>query len=513
MSPIVLLLFLVSQVPGSAEPQLLGVLSPGRHPVGYRVLQLRDASRPMGPKHTADGQPRQDRGRPLHVHLWYPAAAPTGPALTLGDYAVASAAPAQESSAAVAEYRAFVGRLFPPALADPDWQRYTGTALQARRDAAAAPGRFPLIVGTFRPMSLTLTSEYLASHGYVVAFVQGPREEIDADGPVFEALQMTQGTRDMEFAIAAARELAVVDPVALGALGFSGSGLAQLPLAMRNREVDAVAQLDTGSFGPQGSSYRALAAYDPSVLRTPYFFAYGAATLAQPDLHQAELQKMRYAPRVVVFAGEPRLHHWDFATEGPAMMAALNRRPDARRGAGRVTAAVHRQLLTFFEAYVRKDRQALASITGHHMAPGPGAMIESQYLAPIEPAITRREFRRLLDENPARAAAAAREGLQRDPFAAVFGEEYLNLLGYELLNQRQGEKALEVLRLNVDAHPRSANAMDSLSEALELLGQPAAAVEWAEKALATLASDKTLPPDQRKPLEAGLRARIGRLKK
>ena len=507
-----LLLFLFSQASTGAEP-LLGAVQPGVHPVGYRVLQLRDASRPMGAKRTADGQPRQDRARVLHLHLWYPAAAATGPALTLGDYAAAGAAPAQESAAAVAEYRAFVGRLFPPALADPDWQRYAGTAMLARREAAPASGRFPLLVGTFRPMSLTLTSEYLASHGYVVAFVQGPREEIDADGAAFEALQMTHGMRDMEFAVAAAREQAFVDPIQLGALGFSGSGLAQLPLAMRSRDVDAVAQLDTGYFGPQGSSYRALPAYDPSALRTPYFYAYGATTLAQPDLHQAELKKMRYAPRVVVFAGEPRLHHWDFATEGPAVIAAVNRRPEARRGAGRVTATVHRHLLAFFDAYVRKDPQALAAVTSTQMAPGPGAMIELQYLPAIEPAITRREFRRLLDENPARAGVAARESMTRDPLAAVFDEEYLNLLGYELLNQRQGEKAIEVLRLNVDAHPASANAMDSLSEALELIGQPAAALEWAAKALAALPADKAVPAAQRKPLEDGLKGRIARLKK
>jgi tetratricopeptide (TPR) repeat protein len=195
------------------------------------------------------------------------------------------------------------------------------------------------------------------------------------------------------------------------------------------------------------------------------------------------------------------------------MMATLNRRAEARRGAGRVTDAVHRHLLAFFDAYVRGDQQALAAVTRNQTAPEPGAMIELQHLPAIAPAITRREFRRLLDENPSRAGAAAREGLVRDPLASVFEEEYLNLLGYELLNQRQGEKAIEVLRLNVDAHPGSANSMDSLSEAFELIGQPAAAVEWAEKALAALAGDTTVPPWQRNPLEDGLRGRIAKLKK
>ena len=76
-----------------------------------------------------------------------------------------------------------------------------------------------------------------------------------------------------------------------------------------------------------------------------------------------------------------------------------------------------------------------------------------------------------------------------------------------------GDKAIEVLRLNADAHPASANAMDSLSEALELIGRHAAALEAAERALSLLPGDQSVPAPQRKALEDALRTRIGRLKK
>ena len=127
--------------------------------------------------------------------------------------------------------------------------------------------------------------------------------------------------------------------------------------------------------------------------------------------------------------------------------------------------------------------------------------------------MSRREFSRLLDEDPLRAGQLAREGLARDPQAVLFEEAYLNTLGYERLNQRQGDKAIEVLRLNADAHPASANAMDSLSEALELIGRHAAALEAAERALSLLPGDQSVPAPQRKALEDALRTRIGRLKK
>ena len=506
---------LLSASSSSQTPEtdrLLGVLTPGPHAVGYRVIPLSDPTRPTGPKRTPAGAPVGDRARRISVHLWYPAASSAGAAMTLGAYVEAAAAPGQPAGAVVTEQRAELARLFGQ-LSDADWTAFTAGRMRAVRDAAPAAGRHPLLVGLFRPTSLTLTSEYLASHGYVVAFVQPPaREEIDASGAVMEALYTAQYMRDMELAVASLREQPFVDGAALGTLGFSGAGLPSLPLAMRFADVDAVALLETGFFGPQGSSYREMPAYDPSTLRAPYFYAYGV-TLGQPDVNLAELQRMRYAPRVVLYSGEPRMHHWDYATEGPAVISLLNRRADGKRGVFRTVEAIHRNLLTFFNAYVRGDAAARAKFSQPSQEPGPGAMIELQVLPATVPAISRRDFRRLLDEDLARAAQQAREGLGRDPHGAVFEEEYLNLLGYELLNQRQGEKALAVFRLNADAHPTSVNALDSLSEALEVVGQRAAALEVAEKALAVLPADTTVQPAQRKQLEGGLRARIGRLKK
>ena len=62
-----------------------------------------------------------------------------------------------------------------------------------------------------------------------------------------------------------------------------------------------------------------------------------------------------------------------------------------------------------------------------------------------------------------------------------------------MLQRGQGEKAVEILTLMVEAHPGSANAHDSLSEVLEAVGQPAAAAAWAEKGLAVMPNDRSLP--------------------
>ena len=68
------------------------------------------------------------------------------------------------------------------AVTDDAWARLKQTPLLARPDAPAAGGRFPLIIGSLRPLSTTVTNEYLASHGYVVAMVDG-EETPDARRP------------------------------------------------------------------------------------------------------------------------------------------------------------------------------------------------------------------------------------------------------------------------------------------------------------------------------------------
>lgn len=63
-------------------------------------------------------------------------------------------------------------------------------------------------------------------------------------------------------------------------------------------------------------------------------------------------------------------------------------------------------------------------------------------------------------------------------------ESELNGLGYRLLRQEQVERAVLVFRLNAEAHPRSANAHDSLGEALAAAGRRDAAAAAYERAIA-----------------------------
>jgi tetratricopeptide (TPR) repeat protein len=63
-------------------------------------------------------------------------------------------------------------------------------------------------------------------------------------------------------------------------------------------------------------------------------------------------------------------------------------------------------------------------------------------------------------------------------------ESDTNALGYQLLRSGHPDRAIAVFELNVEAHPMSANAHDSLAEAYLATGQRPRAIETYEKALA-----------------------------
>jgi tetratricopeptide (TPR) repeat protein len=490
------LLALVLSASQSFAQTLPGVLESGPHAVGFRIVTHDDASRPTA----------ANRVRPLRMHVWYPAAA-GGARLTVGDYL-------QIAGPQAATHRQDLPRTMGLTLTDAEWTQYTGFALLATRDVAPAAGQFPLIVGMYRAPSVVASAEHLASHGYVVAFVERqPRESVLAEGLVREGLILGEYVRDMQVAVARLRQEPFVDPARLGAHGFSGDGLAQTVFAMRHPDVRAVSLLEVGWLSPaQVSSYSAMPAYDPLAMRAAVFYAY-SENLGRNSLeHISELTGMRYGPRSLLYLGEPRMTHLDFVTEGLVLTQTLARREAARPALTRMSQAMHRYQLTFFDAYLKGDAAATARLSELPVPKSGGALVELTHLPAIVPALTRAEFQNLVDTDITKALARAREDLARDPRAAVFDQVWLNATGYALIPRKLHDRAIAVFTIMTEAYPRSADAFDSYSEALEGAGRRAEALAAAEKALALLPGDTTVAAPQRAPLEAALRARVARLR-
>ena len=471
---------------------LHGALRAGSHAVGFRTIAFHDAS----------------RDRPLVAHVWYPAAAGAGPAMTFAEATVAhlEGRPAPELRQREEATRQFFVQF--GGLSDAAWTRLMATPLLARRNAPPATGRFPLLIGMLRPLSTTVTNEYLASHGYVIAMVHGDPPTATEAGAALEV-----GSRDMEFAIPEMRKLAFVDARALAAFGFSGAGFSQILLAMRHPQMQAVCDLESALFDDNilWSLARGYG-YDVAALRVPFLHTYSVPLSAREN-RIADFERMRYSTRYRYLVDAPGIHHWDFATEGMAASVMGVRGENGPR-LQQVFETTNRYVLAFFDAYLRQDARALAFLRRDPAANGaPAGLATIREMPGIAPAPTAEAFERMLLERGAAAMAEFEAAKQRDPGAPLFVEAQLNRLGYRLLNQgKKPAEAVLVFRKAVEYYPASPNAYDSLSEGLETAGLKEEAVTVAQQGLAVL-EKADVPEQTRTSLGDGLRARIGRLAK
>jgi hypothetical protein len=89
-----------------------------------------------------------------------------------------------------------------------------------------------------------------------------------------------------------------------------------------------------------------------------------------------------------------------------------------------------------------------------------------------------------IDERGIDAAVAEYRELKAGGFEDFYASEAdLNGLGYRLIGQHKLREAIEILKLNVEAYPTSANVYDSLGEAYMLSGDTRSAVESYQKSL------------------------------
>ncbi len=107
-------------------------------------------------------------------------------------------------------------------------------------------------------------------------------------------------------------------------------------------------------------------------------------------------------------------------------------------------------------------------------------------------------FARVLEDKGMEAAKAHYRKLESEAADEYeFGARHLNRLGYFYLGQKQVDKAIDVLRFNVELFPEVANVYDSLGEAYAAAGQTELAITNYQKTL-ELEPDN---PNARKVLE------------
>lgn len=95
------------------------------------------------------------------------------------------------------------------------------------------------------------------------------------------------------------------------------------------------------------------------------------------------------------------------------------------------------------------------------------------------------QLKEALDANNTALAIDRYRAFKSDPVNTyVDTEALLNRLGYELMEKKKLDQAIEVFKLNVESYPLSANVYDSLGEAYMVKGEKDLAIKNYEKSLA-----------------------------
>jgi dienelactone hydrolase len=99
-----------------------------------------------------------------------------------------------------------------------------------------------------------------------------------------------------------------------------------------------------------------------------------------------------------------------------------------------------------------------------------------------------------------------------NPRSRILEEAFVNRLGYMMVGEGDAKGGIAVFRFNVDAHPQSANAWDSLGDGYLADGQRDKAREASEKTLQLVDSDTSVADEVRKAIRESAEGKLNQLK-
>jgi dienelactone hydrolase len=305
---------------------LLGLAAPlwGPHPVGFEVMHVEDASRPLG-----------DRPRPIQISFWYPARPGARESLAFRDYVglagseLGSAASDAERGA-IEKHAAFLRDAagLPPAAV----RRWLERRMHAVAHATADPDPWPLVLvaqgNDNGPADQATLCELLASHGFVVGTSPSPTR---LAGPMKDESDIARVAGDQALDLAAVeaaiRARASTRRGRPAVVAHSFGARSALLFAMRDG-ASALVSLDGGIGTKRGRSELSASQFDDSAKATlPILHVYEELdAFMAPDF--SLLRSLARADRWIVRAAH--LHHVHFTEIG----AAIGRFPSLARATG-----------------------------------------------------------------------------------------------------------------------------------------------------------------------------------
>ncbi|MFD3002812.1 dienelactone hydrolase family protein [Pontibacter toksunensis] len=475
------------------QAPLWGSLESGKYSVGFKVLYVEDDSRSYS---GLNGDSTITK-RPLEIRMWYPAKFKSRALqMKYGDYLNYSL-----------NHPSLTNRLLSnrsiqttKSLLGQDTERFAKLKeipVLAYGNAKPEKGKFPLLVYS---MGLTdgwdenvVLWEYLASKGYVV--LVSPSQGFSSLKLAFNQPNFETAARDMEILIEEGKKLPFVDGESIGALGFSYGGQVALYLAMRNKNIDAVAGIDPSFSHKTYLKTLTSAPFYNVKFKAPLLHIYNSyedSDLSVVDsLKHAEQERLSFHDNVV--------GHVDFVSYTKSMTLTM---PDSlqeqRQARTEAYEVICRKVGAFF------DRHLKGSI--HEGAASPlssvlkNKMVEKSYKAvPVSP--TAAELMQLLYENKVQEWVKEMEKIRTlEPSSPFLAVPAITSMSYELISTGMFEDALKVLHYGTSLHPKSAVMYDYVAEAYVRMNDQKKAIEAYSTLLQLAESDPYINEDTKNAL-------------
>lgn len=466
-----------------------GNLKPGTFDVGFRLIEMDDYSRCYPAVASKEFNPRR-----IRIYLWYPALKSNKKTMNLYDYVQMAAGDfnipknqKQKNPQPVLPVQLKKG------ISKEKLRILLKENVLSIRDIPAEKGRFPLLIlgqGLYyeSPLSHFFLSEFLASHGYVIATC--PLLGTHYRMVNINIADLETHVRDLEFVLGHARTLPFVKSGELGIIGFDLGGMAGLILTMRNPDVKSFLSLDSGinfsHFSGMPSSHPSYNEADFSIPWMHMIRSRFIRLFRDKQKKSSLFQRKKYGNSYLIHV--PTENHGCFTSY--AVMGIKNPIPGYWGAVEKNLQTKHHDIcriaLLFLDSYLKQNHYAMDKLvkmvkTGKVF--GDTSKIEyKQGKAPSPLKATL--INSLIDLGINKMDSEIQKWKKTFPVEDLFDETVLNWLGYHFLYWwGREDEAIAIFKLNVQLFPDSSNAYDSLGEAYLKMGMNEKAIKSYRKSL------------------------------